>query len=153
MEKIEGFIEVAEVKEGVKQNGEAWKRMAYTIQSHKYSTFDANKQNCKAGDFITLTYKKSPDGKFNTIETIEKSEDRQPEIKTEKVSMEENQPPHYVNKDKVIVRQNSLTQANSFASNILKQIELGIIPKEDAKINLLKILEWAKEFENHVFRE
>ena len=73
----------------------------------------------------------------------------QPEIKTEKVGENNN----IVDKDRIIVRQNSLTQANSFANNVLKQVELGIISKEIApKITLIKVLDWAKEFENHVFR-
>jgi len=155
MEKIEGIIEGVDVKEGVKQDGRAWKRMAYTVGGKKYSTFLDKLQQRRAGDFVVMEYSKSADGKYNTVETIQVTEKKQqvqevqPEIKTEKVGENNN----IVDKDRIIVRQNSLTQANSFANNVLKQVELGIISKEIApKITLIKVLDWAKEFENHVFR-
>ena len=149
------MIEGVDVKEGVKQDGSTWKRMAYTVGGKKYSTFLDKLQQRRAGDFVVMEYSKSADGKYNTVETIQVTEKKQqvqevqPEIKTEKVGENNN----IVDKDRIIVRQNSLTQANSFANNVLKQVELGIISKETApKITLIKVLDWAKEFENHVFR-
>ena len=151
MEKIEGMIEGVEVKEGVKQDGSAWKRMAYTIGGKKYSTFLASLQNCKAGDFVVMTYK--TDGKYNTVETIQVAEKQetkvQPEVRVEKVGENNN----FVDTQRLIVRQNALQNANNFMANATKLVELGIIPKEKApKGNQLEVLGYAKIFEDWVFR-
>ena len=56
--------------------------------------------------------------------------------------------------DRRIVRQNSLTQANSYLGSFLKMVELGIIPKDGAEIlTPEKIMDVAKKFEDWVFRE
>ena len=56
--------------------------------------------------------------------------------------------------DKRIVRQNSLTQANSFVGNLLKQVELGIIEKDTVqKLEPLTIINYAKIFEDYVFSD
>ena len=56
--------------------------------------------------------------------------------------------------DRRIVRQNSLTQANSYLSSFLKMVELGMIDKSGAEIlTPEKVCDIAKKFEDWVFRE
>jgi len=56
--------------------------------------------------------------------------------------------------DRRIVRQNSLTQANSYLSSFLKMVELGMIDKSQAELlTPEKITDIAKKFEDWVFRE
>lgn len=72
METKMGKIEGLNFTEGDSPKGH-WKRMAYIVDGHKFSTFDDKLHGFAPGQYVKLTFTKSVDGKFNNITTMEKT--------------------------------------------------------------------------------
>jgi hypothetical protein len=68
--KVKGKITGKEVSEG-----DGWFRVAFTINEHRYSSFDQDIiDNFNTGDYIEATYTKSKDGKYNNLQSVNKAE-------------------------------------------------------------------------------
>lgn len=142
---MQGKIQNKTEKTGSK-DGKSWSLVIYTIDGKTVSTFNGDFKGFNQGDLVE--YESVKDGKYETIKTMKlvgagdlsqfKHEDEKP----------------FVDTQRLIVRQNALTQANAFTANVLKQIELGIMLKEDMEeMTLVGLTEKAKVFEDWIMRE
>lgn len=67
MLKVKGKITSKEVKDG-----DTWVRASFTINEHKYSSFDQEIiDNFQIGNYVEVGYAKSVDGKYNNVQTME----------------------------------------------------------------------------------
>lgn len=153
MEKVEGVIEDATM--GATSTGQ--NRYAFTIAGKKYSTFDdklGNEFMQKKGKIVTLEYTDTTKGEY-TYHNITNMVDSFPGSKIgdnfepEKVAKSVDS---WDRKQILIVRQNSLTNANLLIKN---GIELGTITKENIKeLGILGFIKsTAQELESWVMRE
>lgn len=135
-------------KSGSGDNG-PWELMTFDIDRNLYSTFNKDFMDFKMGDDVEIEYEKK--GKYNTIKTM-KLAGKGGDLEQFKQDAGPQVP--LVDTQRLIVRQSALNQANVYFANILKLVELGILPKESApKGNQVDVLAWAKEFESWVFRD
>ena len=151
-EIIKGAIEKKYQKEIDTVKGKAL-RTAYTIDGKTYSTLDKELGNFNKGDTVELAYVIS--GDFNNIVSgkgfmvdTEETIISEPSTPLDKPIPSQPTQAYWDAKDRRIVRQNSLTQANEF----LKLIEAKISEKvSDDMLNYL--FEVAKRCEDWVYRK
>jgi len=99
---------------------------------------------------VSVAKPEVPDGPVPIVEEKVEAQPGQPGFKPANTVPE----PKIPSVDRRIVRQNSLTQANSYLSSFLKMVELGMIDKSGAEIlTPEKVCDIAKKFEDWVFRE
>ena len=69
--KVKGKITAKDVKQG-----DEWVRAAFTINEHKYSSFDQEIiDNFNIGNVVEAEFTKSKDGKYNNIQAMKISDD------------------------------------------------------------------------------
>jgi len=133
------------------------------VVGNRVNIFEEGK---KSGDRIFYKIKGITSLDGGTVQpssSVPEQAPEQPVVTEEKVEAQEGQPGFKpANKvpeakvpsvDRRIVRQNALTQANSYYSSVLKLVELGIIAKENVEVATPeKISDIAKKFEDWVFR-
>jgi hypothetical protein len=177
---IKGILRKVEVKSGEKADGKAWQRASISIENgeNKYtvSTFDEKDiaaalkaQNKEVKAVYTLS---DGDGKYKnlvkegiTIEGMgeeplgpeaeesigeEPKSTKTPESMARVSSFQANDDL----KQRLIVRQNSWTQANAYMANCLKAIELGVIEKgefDKDDFTVEAVAEIAAQIEDKVF--
>lgn len=143
---MKGTIQNRIEKTGTGKNNQPWSLVIYTIDKKSVSTFNADFKNFKTGDLVE--YESETDGKYETIKTIKlvgegdlsqfKHEHEEPIVDTQRL----------------IVRQNSLTNANAFVANVLKQMEIGAVAKDNLRpLTQISLTEMAKTFEDWSMRE
>ena len=133
------------IKVGDKE-GVGWKLVIYDINRETYSTFNEDFHNFGMGDEVEVEYEKSKDGKYNNIKTMNLVGNKG--LKQFKEATEETG--DIVDTQRLICRQNSLTQAN----DLLKTCYERFMPMLDETKDPIQVLcHIAKEIEDWIFRE
>jgi len=140
--KESGKITKKEVHTGEGKNG-PWVRIAYTVNGRIYSTFNEDFSGFKEGDMIELEFEKDPTGKYNNAKTIVPFDG-----KANLSSFKNNEAPigEIVDTQRLIIRQNSITNANY----IMRTCYEKLVGTEDPVETLKKI---AEKIEAWVLRE
>ena len=134
------------VKEGQRPDGAKWRLVIYDIDRVNYSTFNEDFQTLKMGDDIEIDYVKSEDGKYNDIKTVKRNfEVKDKELEGFKPAVEHMK--ELVDVQRIIVRQNALTQANYLIRSCYDKL---MVDQQDPA-GVLKDI--ARILEDWVFRE
>jgi len=178
--KVEGVLRGVEVTQNKESKG-SWKERASlkierasdgkTIYASTFNEDDIKTANSLNGKNISVKYTKSKDGKYRNMvngsveavgeikeekvkDTTLKQVKAKPEPEGEKV---DDTPPKYADNrvQKLIVRQNSWSQAEKYVENCLKAVELGILSKDEwnkEDLNVESIQGIAHKIEEDILR-
>jgi len=150
-EIIKGVIEKKYQKEITTVKGKAT-RTAYKIDGKTYSTLDKKLGGFNEGDTVELAYVVS--GDFNNIIDGEKSDGATeedlsgPNTPLDKPIAGQPSQAYWESKDRRIVRQNALTQANEFLKLVKDKF-----PEKVSDDMLTYLFEVAKKCEEFVYRK
>lgn len=147
MENISGIIEKKDRKTGHGDKGD-WVRIAYTIGGKHYSTFNQDYDVFKEGEKVDIEFEKN--GVYNNIKTmillgemIKIGEKPTGKLSDFKQSAEVEK--EYVDTQRLIIRQNSVSQANEFIKTCYDKF-LTELTKQEATKELLKLAEQIEEW-------